>query len=87
MQRFVKFRAGSVLPHDPGVGVANFFHRIGCQPDQIGIPLFRVRIMLGDALPNLHKSLLNMARFLRVMQVFRKLLAGKFPAEPGIPPE
>ena len=35
---FVEAGAGGVLAHDPGVGVANFFDRMGGETDHFGIP-------------------------------------------------
>ena len=66
----MKSRARGVLPHDPGVGVADLIYRIGGQGYYIGKPLRDRGIMLGDALADLHQSLLDVARFFGVVQIF-----------------
>jgi len=83
----MKSSARRVLSHDPGVGVAYFLDRIRRQPNQFGIPLFRVRILMRDALSHLDQRLLNVPRLFGVVQVFAELPVGEMTAKPRAPPE
>src|SRR5438552_9228349 len=60
--RLMKALRGSVLPHDPGVGVADFFDRMRGQADQFRIPERRCRVAASHALAELNQGVLNVAR-------------------------
>ena len=80
-------RAGSVLAHDPGVGVADFFHRMRCEADEIGIPLPGCGVGARHAVSELHERVLDVAWFLFVVKIFGELLIGEMATEPRVPPE
>jgi hypothetical protein len=69
-ERLVKACAGRVLPHDPGVGVADFLDRIVRQADQVRIPLPGCQIRVGHAFPRLYERMLDVAGLLGVVEIF-----------------
>ena len=86
-ESFVKGGDGVVLPHDPGVGVADFFDRMGSQAHHFRIPAHRGGIVVAHALTELDEGMLDMTRVLFVLKIFSDLFVGKPAAEPGVPPE
>ena len=86
-QRFVKACHGSILSHHPGLGVANFFHRIRSQAYHIGIPARYTRIVLRHPRADLHQRVLDVTRLLIVMQILADLFIRELSSEPGVPPE
>ena len=86
-QRLVKARARSVLAHDPGVGVANFLHRIVGQPYQFGIPLLGGCVGMRHAFAHLHQRMLDVPRLLVVVQILSQLLVREMASKPRVPPE
>ena len=86
-ERFVEACAGNVLTHDPGIGVADFLHRIFGEPNQVRIPLFGGGGAVRHAVAELHQRVLNVPRLLVVAKIFIQLVIGELASEPGIPPE
>src|SRR5206468_2024583 len=83
-ERFVKARRGSVLAHDPGVGVANFFDGMRSEADQLRVPACRSGVVVAHALAKLDEGMLDVARMLFVLQVFGDLFVRKPAAKPGV---
>src|SRR4029077_12310483 len=86
-ERLVKAWHGSILTHDPGVGVAHFFDGMRGKTDHFRMPSRRSGIVAAHALAELHESMLDVARVLFVLEVFGDLPVGEAAAEPGVPPE
>ncbi len=86
-KRVMKSCTGRVLPHDPGVGVADFFDGIGGQADEVGIPALRGGVIVRHAIAKLDEGVLDVPRLPLVVQVFGELLVGEMAAKPRIPPE
>src|SRR5277367_48943 len=83
----MKADGGSVLSHDPSVGVANFLNGISGEAGQFRIPRGNDPIMPTHAFAQLHKRVLDVARMLVVVQIFPDLLIRELPSEPGAPPK
>src|SRR5215469_18438652 len=79
--------AGSVLAHDPGVGVADLFNRMRGEADEIGIPLAGCGVGARHPVAELHERVLDVAWFFFVVKIFGELPIGEMAPEPGIPPE
>ena len=71
---------GSVLSHDPGVGVANFLNGISGEAGQFRIPRGSDHVMPAHAFAQLHKRVLDVARMLAVVQIFADLLIRELPS-------
>ncbi len=70
----MKRRGGSVLAHDPGVRVADFFHGMRRKARELRVPARCARIVAGHALAQLHQSVLDVTGVLVVVQIFGDLL-------------
>ncbi len=66
--------AGDILPHHPGIGVAHFLNGIRRQPDHVWIPAGHAGIVARHTLSDLYQGMLDVARFLIVLQILAKLL-------------
>ena len=83
----MKARRGSVLAHNPGVGVADFFYGMRGQANQFRIPARRGCIVAAHALAELNEGVLNVARMFFILEVFSDLFVGEAAAKPGVPPK
>jgi hypothetical protein len=86
-KRPVKPGRGSVLAHDPGVSVADFFDGMRGEADQFRIPPRHLLVAAAHALTELNESVLDVARALFILQVLRDLFVRKTAPKPGVPPE
>ena len=83
----MKACAGCVLAHCPCVGVADFFDGIRRQANNFRVQACDTRIVLGQALADLHQRVLDVARLLVIAKILVQLLIRELASEPGIPPE
>ena len=83
----MKTCAGCVLAHHPCVSVADFFNGIRRQANNFRVQTRGTRIVLGQALTNLHQRVLDVARLLVIAEIVIQLLVREWASEPGIPPE
>ncbi len=86
-QSFVEGGAGSVLAHDPGISVANFFDRVGGKTDHFWVPEAHARVVASHALTELNERVLDAAWVLFILEVFGDLFVGELASEPSVPPE
>src|SRR5712692_7904506 len=86
-ERLVKTGTGSVLAHDPGIGVTHFLDRMQGQTNHFRIPMRCARVVACHALTELDERMLDVARVLFVLQVFADLLVGELASKPGVPPK
>src|SRR5713101_2840578 len=70
---FVEGGAGSVLAHDPGISVANFFDRVGGKTDHFWVPEAHARVVASHALTELNEGVLDAAWVLFILEVFGDL--------------
>jgi hypothetical protein len=68
--------AGSVLAHDPGVGVAHFLDGVSGKACDIGVPSFCGYVTPHDAIAQPHQSVLDVAWVFFVVQVLADLFVG-----------
>src|SRR5580692_6489774 len=78
---------GSVLSHNPCVGVENFLNGVSGEAGQFRIPRGSDHVMPTHAFAQLHKRVLDVARMLAVVQIFANLLIRELPSKPGAPPK
>src|SRR5215469_14651916 len=83
----MKARAGGILSHDPGVGIANLLDGMGGETDEVGIPAPGVSVGVRHAVAELDERVLDVTRLLLVVQIFGKLRIREVASKPGIPPE
>src|SRR5882672_1029727 len=83
----MKAGAAGVLPHNPSVGVANFFDRRSSQGDNLGIPARGICVTALHAFAELHERVLDVAWVLLIVEVFAELFVRELTAEPRIPPK
>src|SRR6266702_5116644 len=86
-ESLVKAGSGSILAHNPGIGIARFLGGIRRQPDHFWIPARRAGVVASHALAELDEGMLDSARMLFVPEVFADLFVGELAAKPGVPPE
>lgn len=83
----MKAGTGLVLTHDPGICVPYLLDGIGRELEQVGVPAFRRRVSTRHSVAELHQSMLNVAWFVVVVQIFIELLVRERTPEPSVPPK